>query len=327
MSDHASHGYAPSPFAIRQAVRKGTPALISLWGPSGSGKTFTALHLARGLVGPNGKIGLIDTENRRAEFYADLVGGWDHLDLQPPFTPERYTQAFAAFEDAGGYGCVIVDSMSHVWEGEGGVLDLAEKNNYSGLKKWQAPKMAYKRMVNALLRAPFHVIFCLRAKDAVRQVGGGKDAKIETVGIQPISGKGFIYEMTVSALLGPDHRPVIMGRPSPLVCDPLIPSVKAPAELTHIFQTGDYLGIETGKEIAKWVSGGAAFDVDRAKLERIARDVATMGTEALHRHWTSISKEERQALAPIKDELKLIAEEADRASAETSEQEHEEAPL
>lgn len=322
-----------SAFTIRPAVRKGTPALISLWGPSGSGKTFTALHMARGLVGPHGKIGLIDTENRRAEFYADLVGGWDHLDLQPPFTPERYTQAFAAFENAGGYGCVIVDSMSHVWEGEGGVLDMADRQTTSsgrqmaGLARWKTPKIAYKRMVNALLRAPFHVIFCLRAKDGVKQVGAGENARIETVGIQPISGKGFVYEMTVSALLGPDHKPVIMGRPSPLVCDPLIPSVKAPDELAHIFQPGNYLGIDTGQEIARWVTGGAAFDIDLAKLERIARDVATMGTEALHRHWTSLSKEERQALAPIKEELKGIADEADRASAEASEPEYEDAPL
>lgn len=45
---------------FRKAVRKGTPALISLWGVSGSGKTYSALTLARGLVGPEGTIGLIE---------------------------------------------------------------------------------------------------------------------------------------------------------------------------------------------------------------------------------------------------------------------------
>lgn len=313
--------YESTPFTIQPAVRKGAPVLIGLWGPSGSGKTWTALHIARGLVGASGKIGLIDSENMRALFYADLVGGWDHLDLQPPFTPDRYTQAFSAFERAGQYGCVIVDTASHVWEGEGGVLDMADKIGGAGLRKWQAPKMSYKRMMNNLLRAPFHVIFCLRAKDAVRQIGSGKDAKIESAGVTPISGKGFIHEMTVSALLGPDHCPVIMGRPSPLVCDPLIPSVKAPAELAHIFKPGQPLGVHTGQEIAKWVSGGQVFDADQARLERVARDVATMGTEALERHWVSISKDERKALAGLLDELKAIAAESDRHAAEPEEEE------
>lgn len=299
-------------FAITRAVRKGTPALIGLWGPSNSGKTYTALHIARGLVGPQGKIGFIDSENRRAEFYADLVGGWDHLDLQPPFTTDRYTEAFRTFDDAGGYGCVIVDSMSHVWGGEGGVLDLAEKSTYTGLKRWQAPKMAYQRMVNNLLRAPFHVIFCLRAKDGVRQVGGGRDAKIESTGVEPICGKGFVHEMTVSALLGADHRPVFPGADNPMACNPLVPAVKAPESLFgQIFRPGEYLGIETGRKIAEWVAGGASFDANRAKLERTARDVATMGLDRYRQYWETLTKGERRTLLPIQDELKAIATEAD----------------
>lgn len=300
-------------FVIKKAVRKGTPALIGLWGPSGSGKTFTALHMARGLVGPAGKIGVIDTENRRAEFYADQAGGWDHLDLQPPFTPQRYTDAFAAFEDAGGYGCIIVDSMSHVWEGEGGVLDIADRSTAGGLKKWQAPKMAYKRMVNTLLRAPFHVIFCLRAKDAVRQVGKGRDAEIENVGLRPICDKHFIFELTVSALLGPDHKPAFPG--GLLLCDPSVPAVKVPRDLQPHIQPGQHMGVETGAAIAEWISGGAAFDVDAAKLERISRYVATQGTLALRQHWEALSKPEQVALLPIKEELKALAEAADAEKA------------
>jgi hypothetical protein len=315
-------------FTIQRAVRKGTPALIGLWGASGSGKTYSALHVARGLVGPAGKIGLIDTENRRAEFYADLVGGWDHLDLQPPFTPERYTAAFDEFERAGGYGCVIVDSTSHVWQGEGGVLDLADKSNYVGLKKWQAPKMAYSRMVNTLLRAPFHVIFCLRAKDGVRQIGGGRDAKIESIGAQPICGKGFLYEMTVAALLGPDHKPSFPGPHQTVACDPLIPAIKAPEDLSDVIKPGAYLGIETGERIAQWVSGAAAFDAERAKLERVARDVATMGMEKYRLHWESLTNDQKRALLPLKEELKAIAEEADRAAeADAQADETEQLPL
>lgn len=296
-------------FQFHRAERRGVPALIGLWGPSNAGKTFTALLIARGLVGPQGKIGLLDTENGRALFYSDLAGGWDHLDLQPPFTPERYS---SAFESGQQYGAIIVDSASHVWEGEGGVLDMADRSTSGGLLKWQQPKMAYKRMVNKLLRSPSHVIFCLRAKDGVKQTGSGKSASIATIGAQPICGKGFIFEMTVSVLLGPDHCPAFQGEGEKVHCDPLIPAVKAPEALAGIFHRGQPLGVEAGEEIAKWIAGGVVVDHAKISAERVARDVATMGTDKLALHWRSLSKGDQRTLAPIKEELKSIASEADR---------------
>ncbi len=297
-------------FSIVKAERKATPALIGLWGPSGSGKTMSALRIARGLVGPKGKIGMIDTENRRAEFYANVAGGWDHLDLQPPFGPSRYTQAFKSFEDAGQYGCIIVDSMSHVWEGEGGVLDIAGANSSTGLQKWNAPKTAYKRMLNGLLRAPFHVIFCLRAKEAVRQKGRGKDAEIESLGLAPICEKHFIYEMTVSVLLGPDHRP-LHKETDRFRCSPDVPAVKAPDEIWGAIKPGEYLSEETGATIADWVNGGATFDQDSEKLKRTARDVATLGMARLEQHWGSLNKAQKKILQPHLEEFKGIAAKAD----------------
>src|SRR3546814_4905592 len=100
---------------------------------------------------------LIDTENRRAKFYSGLFGGWSHIDLQPPFTPQRYTAALNAAIQAGA-NAVVVDSMSHVWEGQGGVLEQADASTAKGLAKWKNPKMAYKRMTNAMFRAPVHEI-------------------------------------------------------------------------------------------------------------------------------------------------------------------------
>lgn len=301
---------------IKPAVRKATPALIGLWGPSGSGKTLSALKIARGLVGPNGKVGLVDTENRRAEFYAKEAGGWDHLDFQPPFSPDRYTEAFKAFEDTGRYGCVIVDSMSHVWEGEGGVLEMADTGRTAsgqprmGLNKWQAPKMAYKRMVNNLLRAPFHVIFCLRAKDGVRQKGRGQDAEIESSGLEPICEKNFIYEMTVSVLLGPDHKPLFKPIDR-FFCNPIIPAVKAPEELLPAIKPGEFLSEGTGEMIAQWVGGGAAIDHETERLYRAAREVATFGMEQLEKYWKGLPGQQQKALAPIKGELKKTAADAD----------------
>jgi hypothetical protein len=310
-------------FAIKPAERKATPSLICLWGPSGSGKTFSALRVARGLVGPTGKIGLIDTENRRAEFYADIGKPWDHLDFQPPFTPQRYIEALRAFETQGGYGCIIVDSMSHIWEGEGGVLDMADSGRTQsgkalrGLAKWNAPKMAYKRALNYLLRAPFHVIFCLRAKQGVRQKPGGEDA-IEHVGLEPICEKNFIYEQTVSVLLGPDHRPLHQGNER-FYCNPMIPAVKAPAEIWSAIKPGEFLSEATGEAIADWIGGGAAFDSEGEQLIRVARDVATMGLAALEKHWRSLNKTQQKALKPNMEEIKAIAVQADEEARQPGE--------
>lgn len=307
-------------FEPKPAQRRATPALISLWGPSGCGKTFTALHIARGLVGPEGKIGVIDTENKRACFYADEAGGWLHLDLQPPFSPERYTAAFSAFERAG-VGCIIVDSMSHVWEGEGGVLDMAEAQTprdgrmMDGLAKWKAPKTAYKRLVNVLLRAPCHVIFCLRAKESVKQEGKGPRAEIVKDGLAPICGKGFIYEMTVSALLGQDHKPVFPDADGPYKAEPMTTPVKAPKGLEAIFRRGEYLGEATGRMIAEWVAGGVAVDHEAETALRVARDIATLGMPRLTQHAGGQDEATKAILRQHWAELKHIAEQADAESA------------
>lgn len=297
------------PFDVHPATRKGIPPLIALWGPSGAGKTYSAILLARGLVGPTGKIVVIDTENGRAEFYASLAGGWFHIDFQPSFSPKRYAEAMQAAEDAGA-DVIVIDSMSHVWEGEGGVLEMADGNNYAGLKKYQAPKMEFKRMQNRLLRSRVPVIFCLRAKELNAQVGKGRDAEIVNKGLVPICEKRFIFEMTVSALVGPDHKPVFEATED-LRCAPMIPMVKVPEEASGAIKRGHYIGVETGEALAEWVAGGEAIDGELVELLRIARDVATMGVAKLQKHWKSLTGAQQHKLAPYKEELKADAAQVD----------------
>lgn len=282
-------------FEIKPAVREATPALIGLWGPSGSGKTYSALLVARGLVGPKGKIVVIDTENGRAKFYANLVGGWLHLDFQPPFTPQRYTEAMQVAEKAGA-DVIVIDSMSHVWEGEGGTLEQADASDAKGLLKWKAPKTAFKRMMNNLLRSPVNVIFCLRAKEKYVQM---PDKTIVSQGLVPIMEKNFIFEMTVGVQLSPaDHCPVA--------------PIKVPEDLTAAIPVGKMLSSETGVKIAEWVAGGVAIDREAEKLKREARTKATEGSIAMRDWWTTtLKKAERQILSGILEELQMTARQAD----------------
>lgn len=302
MSKDPFDGIDAPAFNIAEAVREAVPALIALWGASDSGKTYSALRLARGLVGPKGKIALIDTENRRAKLYAGLFGGWMHLDLQPPFTPQRYSAAYDAAIKAGA-NVIVVDSQSHVWQGEGGVLDQAEANNAKGLAKWRAPKMAYMKMTNSLFRSPIHMIFCLRAKEKFVQRGSGKDAEIVSIGDVPICDSRFIFEMTVSAHMEAGTR------------KPLAP-VKAPEPIAGVIKPGEFITEEMGKRIAEWLAGGAAVDHEMKALETSARGVATQGTVAVRDFWQALTRDQRSSLKSIIAELKDIAEQADREMAE-----------
>ncbi len=123
-------------YDFRPAVRENASVLVGFAGASGSGKTLSALRFATGLAGPNGRIAFIDTERGRALHYAPPPGvtadpskgtfAFDHLELNPPFTPAAYLGAIKAADESGLYKVIVVDSFSHEWEGEGGVLDMQE---------------------------------------------------------------------------------------------------------------------------------------------------------------------------------------------------------
>lgn len=288
--------------SFKPAIRQGTPAQISLWGPTSAGKTRSGLLLARGLVGPTGKIGVIDTENGRAANYDKEAGGWLHCDLQPPFTPARYLEKVLEAEREG-INCLMIDSTSHVWEGEGGVLDMAGQVKMEGLGKWKVPKMEYKRFGNHCLRNRMHMIYCFRAKEKFVQVGKGKEAKIESRGMIPVCDAMFPYEMSFDFQLSREtHGPV---------------QIKRPDELGHIFKVGEPLTIGHGKAIADWIAGAKATDTDLEQIKRQARDAAMSGSAKFRDWWQAagLTKDQRAGLMAIMDELKSLANEADTAEA------------
>jgi hypothetical protein len=112
-------------FQIRPARRANVPLVIGLPGPSGGGKTFSALLLARGLAGTDGQIVAIDTENGRAQMYSDVGAPWQWMGFGAPFTPERYVEAIGAAE-AASPAVIVLDSVSHEYDGEGGMNDIVE---------------------------------------------------------------------------------------------------------------------------------------------------------------------------------------------------------
>lgn len=289
---------------IERAVREKTFTLTSIAGPSGSGKTYSALLYARGLVGPEGRIGFIDTENKRSRFYADVAGGFDVIDLDPPFTSQRYIEAIRAFEDAG-YTAIIVDSISHEWEGTGGVLEQAEaieqKTNRAGLHCWQKPKAGHKKLMNELLQTRAHLIFCCRVKEKVTQVKVNGKTEIVNEGFVVVQEKSFIYEMTVSMMLAEGtHVPLIQ---------------KCPGDLLVAFPDGKRIMIDTGGTVRQWSDQGVAVDETLEAAKREGLLAANNGMAALMEWWKGLGP--RQAsLEGMKETFKSIARASDQLKAD-----------
>lgn len=255
-------------FKLKTAKKEAIPALIGLWGASGSGKTYSAIVLARGLVGQKGKIAVLDTENSRSKFYAELAGGWQHMDMQPPFTPSRYTEAFKACEDQGA-DVIVVDSMSHVWSGEGGILDQVDaKPDTSGLARWKSPKMEHHRMTNKLLRSTIPVIFCIREKEGTKQIKENGKTVIISTGPTPIAEKNFVYEMTIDLRLTKDGK------------YDLEKSKTIPKALRSVITSDGIVNEAMGKAIAEWSGSGVESDAEYTKLKCDGKDAAMRGMDA-----------------------------------------------
>lgn len=247
-------------FTFRPAERADSKVLLGLYGLSGTGKTMSSLLVARGLVGPKGRVAMIDTESGRGGRYADVIpGGYDRTDLGEPFSPQRYIEAIAAAEKAG-YGALVIDSLSHAWEGIGGVLAMAGDNEARtgkpGLHCWKEPKLQHQRMLLKLLQTDMHIILTLRAKHKSRQVRNPQTGKQEIVKddeATPIQEEGFIYELSEHAEVLADHTIRLTKNSHP--------------EIGKCFPRGRPLSVETGEALAEWARGGAAKAEDGKREE------------------------------------------------------------
>ncbi len=256
--------------SFRPAVRENVGLWINLIGGTGGGKTFTAMRLASGIAGDK-PFAVIDTENRRALHYADRFT-FHHAELRPPFRPEAYADAVVAADQAG-YPVIVIDSGSHVWAGDGGVLDWQEeelqamvdraKQRNDSRSEWQIresgkmsawikPKMAHKHMVQKYLQAKAHIILCLRAEEKIEMVKVGNKTEIRPKqsltgkdGWIPICDKNLPFEATCSFLLLANNP----GIPHP---------IKLQEQHRALFPLDKPIDEESGKRLAAWAAGGAS---------------------------------------------------------------------
>jgi len=180
---------------LRKAERKQAKIKMGLQGPSGSGKTMSALLIAFGMTNDWSKIAVIDTENHSADLYAHL-GDFQVLPLSQPFDPEKYAEAISVCEKAG-MQVIVIDSISHEWEGKGGILDIHGAMLGNSFTNWAKVTPRHNDFVQKILQSPCHVIATIRSKqDYVLSEKNGKMVP-EKVGLKGVTREGLDYEFTV----------------------------------------------------------------------------------------------------------------------------------
>lgn len=239
--------------AFRPAKRSEAKPLVGLYAESGAGKTLSALLLARGFVGPEGRIGMIETESGRGEAYADdprLPGGYAVLPLRETFSPEVYGEAIQQAEKES-FDALIIDSASHEWDAIGGVRHMAAMNEEEGKKGmlvWQGPKMAHQRhFMLPLLTTPISlVILCMRARYPMEEKKGVPETQrwSRSESLVPYQSDTILFEMFIHGWIDREHR---------------FHGTKYTREdLRPVIRDNEPITLDTGQRLAAWASGTPA---------------------------------------------------------------------
>ncbi len=291
-------------FVATRAKRSRVPLLVGIAGPSASGKTYSALRIAAGIQRAcPGKLLVVDTEAHRAEHYADQFT-FEHVPFEPPFSPTRYLQAIR-YCIAQSASVIVIDSASHMHEGEGGLLDQHEQEmdrlagpnaDYKRREqmKWAAwikPKQEQKRFIQCLLQLQINIVFCFRARDRVKP---GPDGKGIELGFSAIASDDLIYEMTAQALLMPGARGVPTWNPTGGKLEQL--QTKLPQQFVELLKKSGPLSEDTGEMMGRWAAGVSLGAAPNPPAER-------RGPASQARLGTTSGQETADSLAALVSEI------------------------
>ena len=233
---------------FQTVTRKKSKVRLALVGPSGSGKTLSALYLAYGITGDWSRIALIDTEHERGRFYAERedlnTGAFLYASLTPPYSPERYIELVNEAQSAVGEdGVIIIDSFSHAWDNEGGVLDIKDKivstTNMNDYTAWNEAGRVQNNLVNSILAVDCHTIVTMRTKMAyaLEQNEKGKMVPIK-LGLAPIQRDNTEYEFDIVLQINRQHI------------------ASASKDTTFLDDWSGVITPELGNQLADWLNEG-----------------------------------------------------------------------
>lgn len=226
---------------FQKAERRKVKIKIAVTGPSGSGKTWSSLLIAQGL---GKKIALIDTEAGSASLYSDKFD-FDTVEIEAPYTVDKHIFAIREAVKAG-YDVLVIDSLTHVWKGAGGLLEekqrLDSRPGSNSFTNWASITKKHETFLAVVLQADIHLIATMRSKqDYILETNDkGKQAP-KKVGFAPEQREGVEYEFGIVFDMQMDH------------------SAQASKDRTGLFDDEIFRpSKETGERIAKWLQGATA---------------------------------------------------------------------
>lgn len=260
---------------FQKAAKRQSFLRLALEGPAGYGKTYTALEIATRLA--PGKVAFVDTEAGSASKYADLFD-FDVIEIEPPFHPNRAVAAIELAEQQG-YGVVVLDSLSHFWTGDGGLLALVDeiartKYRNDSHRAWKDAGDIQQALVDAILRSKLHVIAAMRTKkDYVRdeiEKDGRTQTRIRAAGTKTIQRDDFDYEFDIVGRFDvPTMMAIIKSRCAALPPETII---EKPA--------GQFADL-----LVAWLGSGESFAAQEeaaAKAAAVAKDAADQAEARLY---------------------------------------------
>lgn len=233
---------------FQPVTRQKAKLRLALTGVSGAGKTLSALYIGYGITGDWSKIALIDTEHERARFYAERsdlgTGAFLYAPMEPPFSPEKYKNMVAQGAAAVGMdGVVIVDSFSHAWNNEGGVLDIkdriAAQSGKNGYTAWNEAGKEQNNLVNTILSVNCHTIVTMRSKmDYVLVENERGKLEPRKLGLAPVQRDDTEYEFDIVLNIDRNHI------------------ATASKDTTFLDKFGAVITPELGEQLRVWLNDG-----------------------------------------------------------------------
>lgn len=268
---------------LQQTKRHNVKLRLGVSGASGFGKTFSALQLAYGMTNDWSKIAVIDTENASASLYANL-GNFNVLNLNPPCSPERYIEAIRTCEKAN-MEVVIIDSITHEWQGTGGCLQIHEQLG-GRFQDWAKVTPRHQAFIDKILQSKCHIITTARRKiDYSLDVGSNGRTKVVKHGTKEITREGWEYELTVNFELVNDNH----------LC-------KVSKDRTNLFSGKPEFIINavTGKKLIAWCNQGVSLDTIK---EEIKTATNLEGLRHLYEKYNSLQSQIKPLIIQRKSEI------------------------
>lgn len=272
---------------VGDAIREKQKALIGLVGPSGSGKSVSALRLAFGIVKEMHpdlpeeelwkKIGAADTEHKRLlnyvgqEFDGMKIGSFKYINFEPPYTTDRYNMAIKLLKQQG-VEVIVVDSLSHQWQGEGGVVETHGQMQGNSFQNWGKLAPQSSGLVKSLTTADVHMITTLRVKSdyVIEQVDGKNVPK--KVGMKPVQKDDMEYEFDTVFSIGMDH----MARVS--------------KDITNLFYDDFLITEEIGSKLYRYLELGVDVQAEE-RAKRVAAEKEKIEQVGKIREWSAANED------------------------------------